>query len=111
MQFSATYGAPGISPSLFHTLSFPLLASSQHDLPISQCSWREVSRLLSRQDAANRLSHSPQSPSCLQLQFPVKEIPVQAAEMPLLQWLSFQNILPVPDMVRRAFMNEAQKPK
>ena len=41
----------------------------------------------------------------------VKEIPVQAAEMPLLQWLSFQNILPVPDMVRRAFMNEAQKPK
>lgn len=26
------------------------------------------------------------------------EIPVQAGEMPLLQWLSFQNILPGPDM-------------
>jgi len=72
MQFSVTYGAPETSLSLSHNLSFPWSASSQHELPTSQCSLREVSRLLFQQDAANRLSHSPQSPSCLQLQFPGK---------------------------------------
>jgi len=45
------------------------------------------------------------------LWYVLKEIPVQAGEMPLLQWLSFQNILPVPNMKRSTLINESQKPK
>jgi hypothetical protein len=41
----------------------------------------------------------------------VKEIPVQAGEMPLLLWLSFQNILPVPDIKRSTLVNENSKTK
>lgn len=46
-----------------------------------------------------------------QIKYVVRDIPVQADEMPWLLWLSFQNILPVPDMKGRKFVNEAQKPK
>jgi hypothetical protein len=46
-----------------------------------------------------------------QLKYIVKEIPVQAGEMPLLLWLSFQNILPVPDIKRSTLMNENSKTK
>ena len=58
MRFSVPCVAPETSPSLSHILSFPQLASSQHELPNSQCFLQEVSHLLFQRGAVNQLSYS-----------------------------------------------------